>query len=444
MAARIGFEDVSSFAYDTLARRMPAILSRIIDDVHNKLHDMHESGDDKSAQEGIQVIPILNKLRHEMQTDKVMPSLTLSNPDETKLWNEYISEIAQEQGIVPVEAMTWFKSTWLLAECYLYGRVNEIIENCNPLKNHDPFRLSKETSFTASLDSISALAALVAEGNWSPGHLQLHDFRVLLQFCLWGNKSDLSLHADMKGASAAQEDGEVLQAGSTSQLKSMEKNVISNHTNEIWTRLMEKKSSKGSLSRIDFVLDNSGFELFTDLCLAHWLIATKLTSQVKFHAKTRPWFVSDASEKDIHWLVTELSKSDNSACNTLGKTFQAYLENNTWIVQEDIFWTLPQEFDFLQRIAPKLHADLEEADIVLFKGDLNYRKLLADRQWHPETPLTTVIQLKLNTIFVSLRTLKSEVIAGLEAGVAEKLKAEDENWLTKGRFGVIQAVFPSE
>ena len=40
----------------------------------------------------------------------------------------------------------------------------------------------------------------------------------------------------------------------------------------------------------------SGFELFSDLVLADWLVTlSPFCSEVVFHPKLRPWFVSDVS-----------------------------------------------------------------------------------------------------------------------------------------------------
>ena len=50
----------------------------------------------------------------------------------------------------------------------------------------------------------------------------------------------------------------------------------------------------------------SRYELFTDLCLAHWLTGTGRAGRVVWHTKVLPWFVSDASNADIEWMVSGL------------------------------------------------------------------------------------------------------------------------------------------
>jgi hypothetical protein len=42
--------------------------------------------------------------------------------------------------------------------------------------------------------------------------------------------------------------------------------------------------------------------------------------------------------------------------------------------------------------------------------------------------------------FVTLRTLKGEIMVGLEPGQAEALAAQDPTWLINGKRGIIQLV----
>lgn len=94
-------------------------------------------------------------------------------------------------------------------------------------------------------------------------------------------------------------------------------------------------------------------------------------------------------------------------------------------------WTLPSDYDDL---APHVR----DASLVVFKGDLNYRKLLGDRAWDPTTPLATAAAV-LPVACVALRTLKSPVAAGLAAETVARVAA-DEKWMTSGDYAVIQSL----
>ena len=91
--------------------------------------------------------------------------------------------------------------------------------------------------------------------------------------------------------------------------------------------------------------------------------------------------------------------------------------------------------------APRIHRELSRSDLVLFKGDVNYRRLLDDRHW-PHTAHMAEIAGHLPAPFCALRTLKGELIVDLQPGQAEALAAADPTWMINGERGVIQFVNP--
>lgn len=112
--------------------------------------------------------------------------------------------------------------------------------------------------------------------------------------CLWGNSTDLSLLIDM-----TEEDIKKLQSTGGDHLSSAEKNIIGNDLDKITAKVA---SFKGA--RIDFVLDNAGFELYCDvshprgchgnlradegfcqLVYADWLIQSGICREIVFHGK---------------------------------------------------------------------------------------------------------------------------------------------------------------
>ena len=74
------------------------------------------------------------------------------------------------------------------------------------------------------------------------------------------------------------------------------------------------------------------------------------------------------------------------------------------------YWTWPDSYGLLPERAPNLHRELQASDLVIFKGDLNYRKLTQDAQWPPTTPFIRALgPLAGTTNVVALRTCKAEV-----------------------------------
>ena len=53
-----------------------------------------------------------------------------------------------------------------------------------------------------------------------------------------------------------------LQSTGGDQLAATEKNILGNHLNQLWDTFKELREKTGG--RIDFVLDNAGFELYCD------------------------------------------------------------------------------------------------------------------------------------------------------------------------------------
>ena len=82
-------------------------------------------------------------------------------------------------------------------------------------------------------------------------------FLELTQVCLWGNSTDLSLLINM-----TEEDIKNLQSTGGDHLAATEKNILGNHLPRLCDAVKELRDKTGG--RVDFVLDNAGFELYCD------------------------------------------------------------------------------------------------------------------------------------------------------------------------------------
>ena len=150
------------------------------------------------------------------------------------------------------------------------------------------------------------------------------------------------------------------------------------------------------------MLDNAGFELFVDLILAGYLIAADLATHVVLHPKSIPWFVSDVLPGDFRALLnaladpqgfyTTLSEDEEHAGKTpqplsdkeikelsfLFEHWNGLHQEGQLVIRPNRFWTEAGSFWRLPKADPRLWEDLKESELVVFKGDLNYRKLTAD------------------------------------------------------------------
>lgn len=105
------------------------------------------------------------------------------------------------------------------------------------------------------------------------------------------------------------------------------------------------------------------------------------------------------------------------------------------------FWCTGYTFWELHTEAPDLFLHLSRSDLVIFKGDLNHRKLTYDCAAPASTPFDMAIGPMASAAgapkVCSLRTIKSDVVVGLGDGgdeVAERLDKEEKGWKISGKY----------
>ncbi|KAK3821356.1 MAG: hypothetical protein J3Q66DRAFT_386215 [Benniella sp.] len=497
----------SSFGYTTIQSRLPVIVSKTVDDIYRTYHSLPDTDPHKGAkeQEAKSIIEAIGALRYELQRDKPFRPLKDNLPD-VEEWNRALAEY--------YATSSWFKASWLFAECYLYRRIKETLALTSHWCDYDPFFEQKQTVFRSSqkavvaiaarlmspsnnnnsdtgdkeqAKSLSALDVLVSQGPDSKGTREA--FLELSQVCLWGNATDLSLldnpdlakveelqrrmlgsssspgsqshsQASSKNSSSldldkqAQEEANVQQPrqeGETSELEKHAEKILQNDTELLWDKVKNMRNG-----RVDFILDNAGFELYVDLVFADFLLRAGFASTVVFHAKRIPWFVSDVMPFDFQWTLDQLHKAGTSdpffnledsteqqALKDLGQKWQSYVDQGIWKVTSHDFWTSCYAFYHLptHSSAQDLFNDMKQSDLWIFKGDLNYRKLVYDCHW----PTTTPFQEAIGPLgsredvpsVVSFRTCKADVVVGLKPGVGEKMDTIDKNWMVNGEYAVI-------
>ena len=221
--------------------------------------------------------------------------------------------------------------------------------------------------------------------------------------------------------------------GSASQTAQYKQFILADHSQQLWELLSAQHDNR----RLDIVLDNSGFELFCDLCFAEWLLSVNLVSQVVLHCKQLPWFISDATQRDVNWTLDQLISSNNPSLCSLGRKWKSRLEDGAFLLTDHPFWTSSYSYDAMKEKAADLYTFLGESRVALFKGDLNHRKLIGDRNWLYTKPFSDALQGFHPTNVCSLRTLKADLVAGLPAEAATRAAAECSDWMTTGKYAVV-------
>jgi uncharacterized protein with ATP-grasp and redox domains len=381
--------DPDSFARHTILERKPQIIRQVIADNGYPA----------------EVSAALESFHDEIANQPIQP-LRESMPD-TAFWN---LEVLKYVG------KTWLEIPWYFAETYFYRKLLEATGYFQPSDRQgcDPFAKQKRGQIESD---IQKLAVEWEQLSATESNMR---FVALLHSCLWGNRADLSnftVKEKGRGGLNAHEERHL---------------ILIDHTEDI------RKMISSGIPRIDFICDNVGSDLLFDLALTDFLLEQGWVKEVHLNLKNQPFFVSDAMPKDVLLTIELLQKSPNTAMQNWGHRLEKNLAVGHLILETDSFWTTCLMF---RQMPEYLKQNLTHSKVVLIKGDVNYRRLLDDRAWPHTTRMEDVCSY-FPAPFVTLRTLKGEIMVGLESGQSEKLQAEDSTWLINGKRGVIQLVIP--
>jgi uncharacterized protein with ATP-grasp and redox domains len=388
--------DIPSFTHTSIVKRLPEIGRRVL----------HENELLPAADQA------LRQLLAEIPDGKIRPPEIPLAPD-AAAWGEYVR---------PYLGQDWLSVPWFFAEAYFYARVLETTGYYAPGRGQgkDPFRIQKRLGLQAAHASIVSLTEHLsprAQAGWDTASL-----RSLIAIDLWGNLADLSRWP-------ASRDEQSSAAG----FQPNPERILVDDSAAAAECLADRAAGH---DRVDFLLDNVGFELVCDLFLAAALLHSGMAGQVQLHVKAAPVFVSDATAADVRYTLETLAADANPAVSGLGRGLQSSLENQRLTLREDVYWTSPLP---LWEMPADLRQSLGQARVILAKGDANYRRILGDRHWPPTTPFEQVASY-LPAPLLALRTLKSEVAIGLAPGQAEAAAQTDPDWMNDGQWGLIQFV----
>ncbi|MBN1933641.1 MAG: protein-glutamate O-methyltransferase family protein [Anaerolineae bacterium] len=339
----------------------------------------------------------------EIASDPIQPLHEIAS--DVAMWN---AEWARYEG------KTWLQVPWYFAETFFYRRLMEAVRfyQPGPWQNVDPFAPSKAAHLDSALPAFLSLLEQPAPPTPSA-------FASMLHHALWGNRADLSNPRVM--AAFADQDG---LSGQHAQ------RLLIDDTPPIWAHL-----TGGEPGRVDIVHDNCGLEFLLDLRLADFMLQTGIAREVRLHLKRMPFFVSDAMIRDLDHTLDRLSESSSQGA-TLALRLQRMIERGQLTVRDDPFWSTCFSF---HQMPPRVREELAASCLVLFKGDVNYRRLLDDRHW-PHTAHLAEIAADFPAPFAALRTLKGELIVDLQPGQAEAFAQQDPTWMINGKRGVIRFV----
>lgn len=265
----------------------------------------------------------------------------------------------------------------------------------------------------------------------NPGQIEFYAF---IKLCVNANSADLS---QLSGR----------------QIHSECKLVIDDRP-DLWNYLCKNKQ-KSNLTAV-CVTDNCGSELYSDILIGLLLLEKFGYKEVRYQVKELPIFVSDTIMTDVRRMINgwEEDGKKYSPMRHINSTLKGKDVGDKYVVELDgnkslVFeshqeWHLP---DLFNKTTRKLYGgeekwnferwNEEEVDLVIVKGDMNYRRLVGDRNYDIYDMLEEKVSYVTRPLLV-LRSLKSNVF--MAGSRAKDIQYVDPDWKISGKYGEIHFV----
>lgn len=300
-----------------------------------------------------------------------------------------------DQALQPYIGRNWANMPFLTVELYFYARIL-LAFGYTAITPIDPFQTAKEAA------NDQAIAALAARPDYCDPACEIDK---LLHRAVIGNTADLSQH------------------------------IMPTHdqvTLLIDESEVAKKLLTAGMQRIDLVFDNAGADILTDLLLIRRI--SPYCTHIVAHVRPYPMFISDMTLANMKALLEKLTASSIPAAHQLGQDIMQLLRQNKLILRTSPALGVPANFYANTALT---QATFGDAELIIFKGDLNYRFFAGDQRWPHTTEKNHLLQ-HFGRSALCLRTIKSEVLAGLTPEIVDHTHTLRSDWLTCGCYGIIQ------
>ncbi|HEX2145506.1 MAG TPA: damage-control phosphatase ARMT1 family protein [Glycomyces sp.] len=309
-----------------------------------------------------------------------------------------------ESQIAECAGTSWNALPFLWAESYFYRRLLDAVEYFapgSPWHGVDLFAPQKHAQLDGP-EILTDLDAYTALAERAPVERR----QALLHASLWGNQADLGFRTNNPDAGRG--------------------SVVVDDSAAVWD--LVDGSEEGP---VIVVADNAGREITADLALIDALLDT---TTVELHLKPHPYFVSDATGQDVLATLDAFAANPNPPVKALAERLRHALRTGRLILRTHAFYVLPSTY---RRLPSDLARDFAAAKLVILKGDLNYRRLVGDREWDAATPFGEVVRYFPGAV-AALRTAKSDLAVGLDPARLAELDAKTPDWRISGTHAMIQ------
>ena len=390
--APIRTDESNAFANNTMRVRLPAI----IDETIALNPDYPPSIRDR-----------LLKLRELLVGGARVAGL---DPNSTPDQAEWAAALQRQRELIGSEP-TWHNAEWFFAETYFYRCMIEAARWVET--GRDPFLPKKLEELHSD-----ALWQLL-ERAYNPLDSPEREVARAVEFALWGNRIDLSYApSSERGTDISADD------------------LLVDDRDALATYLAYLRTWQAGFKRrspVYIVADNAGSELAMDLVLADCLLR-HVTPRVAICLKAHPTFVSDATPADVWMMLREMARRGERIA-ALAQRLSGFWRSGRLRFPPHPYWNSSR---YLWDLPSGYRDSYNAAQLVIIKGDANYRRAVGDAIWPAHTPFADALGY-LDVAVLCLRTLKSDPVVGLpSAETAAELDRLDPDWRVNGKRGLIQ------
>lgn len=381
--------EIGSFAHHTIITRLPDIARRVMSE-----NDLIDSAADR-----------IRTLIAELPSGGIRLLQDVDAPDAQE-WAGYVQ---------PFRDWNWLDISWFFAETYFYRRILEATGYYADGDGHgrDPYAYQKVEGLSAFQNAIIDSCSLLEDNLRQETDHDCRNIIDLIHLNLWGNQADLSMWP----------------AGHDERPENQQSYLLSDDSYAAAQYICNLHNG-----RVDFILDNAGLELVNDLILADFLLSRGLAAEVHLHAKPHPTFVSDVTPSDVQQTIDFLGTLAHPDGSRVERRLREHCQSDRLRIHAHFYWTSPLAG---WEMPGELVEDLGKSNLLISKGDANYRRLIGDRRWLMTTSPKQVFSY-LPAPLLALRVSKSEAVLGLSPGQAESLFHQDPQWQINGHWGLVQ------
>ena len=368
----------NDFARQSMAKRVPRIFQEAIDRNPDYPRGIHQN---------------IRRLKDAIAHDKPLKLFDPPAPD-YDWWHRRFSDHQGE---------SWLGTEWLFAEMLAYRHLADACRYWTTRR--DPFHPVKKEEMESEAVISLLNEALHREGG------RAEQLRHALVDALWGNRMDLS----MKG---------VLAQG----VQASDDQLLVDDTPAVVDDLLA-----GEPGTVHIIMDNAGTEEAFDLALVDRLLRDKVARSVTLHVKMIPVLVSDVLGEDVYALLDVLEASGGPVAQ-LAERIHGYINRGSLHIIPDLFWSTDGR---MHELPPRLQQGMENASLIVAKGDANYRRATNDAIWPQDARWEEAVA-SLPAPFLALRTIKSDTLVGVAPDTTHRLDEQEGAWRTEGSHAVAQ------